>query len=89
MPSSAELIETVDGWMLRLTIDEPLRAAVIRGLSEGRELNLRESELSVSVSPNLVPGDAFAISTLVLTAAEAEPPQADEEQPRRAEPSRR
>lgn len=62
----AELTETPDGWVLALHCDQAT-AAALRSTGLGRG---GLDRFTVSVNPNLVPGEPFAIDTVIVVVDE-------------------
>ena len=62
------LEETPAGWLLTITVDHQAAAELSAAVTQGHRV-LRAGEMSVAITPNLVPGEPFEISAVqvVLT----------------------
>ena len=68
-PISVTLTEAVDGWTLSVTADRSVLASALAGLATG---DTATTQVTVSVAPNLVPGQPFG-ATVRLTVTDEEP----------------
>ncbi len=61
------LAETREGWVLTLAMSESLTAALLDlSTRETGRVELHDIDMSVSISPNLVPGDPFRVSKVLV-----------------------
>jgi hypothetical protein len=63
----ARLTETPIGWTLQIDLGADLAAIVAERLTQGGCLQYALTDFAISISPNLVPGEPFTISSLELT----------------------
>jgi hypothetical protein len=63
-----QLSETPDGWLLTVTVS-PQTAADLPGAVRSGHRQLGSGEMSMSITPNLVPGEPFEISALNIIVA--------------------
>lgn len=65
--SGARLIETPDGWVLTLTLDARTAVDIRKELGRGQNVNwVVPKNFAVSITPNLVPGEPFALSEIEI-----------------------
>jgi hypothetical protein len=61
------LAETKEGWVLTLAMSASLRDALLDLTTrETGRVELSDIDMSVSISPNLVPGDPFRVSKVMV-----------------------
>lgn len=61
---SAQLAETSSGWVLTLTLDQAAARALQPILAGGEGVRLDARRVTVSITPNLVPGQPFALDAI-------------------------
>jgi hypothetical protein len=66
-PIAVTLTEGADGWTLSVTADRSLLASALAGLATGDSATTR---VSVSIMPNLVPGEPFDATVLLAVTDE-------------------
>jgi hypothetical protein len=65
------LAETKEGWVLTLAMSAGLSAALLDLTTrETGRVELSDMDLSVSITPNLVPGDPFRVSRVMVVVPE-------------------
>jgi hypothetical protein len=69
----AALTETPAGWVLTLTLDARAARAFQAGAVGAGRFLLEPTNLTVSITPNLVPGEPFTLQAIELVVAEDEP----------------
>lgn len=73
----AHLSESSDGWLLTLTLS-PAALDQLRTARQVGDLKLTPGQVSISITPNLVPGKPFDLSALRLVLDDASTGSGDE-----------